>query len=163
MCWMWCCKDAFRPLAYWHNWHLNGFSPVCTIICLFIVPFCDIITGQKGHWYFPTPSFMGSFCKKSRKNFYLPNECIFSKYNVMCIFHMWAKIWISIGRVLAELTRKWFLSCMYHDMPFDALCIFHYLRTEWTPILSCAKFYGIILQKKVDKTFICKMFINKQL
>ena len=68
--------------------------------------------------------------------------------DVMWIFHMWAKIWISIGRIAAILTRKWFLSCMYHDMPFDSLCVFHYLWAKRTRVLSCTKFYGIILQNK---------------
>ena len=163
MCWMWCCKDAFRPLAYWHNWHLNGFSPVCTIICLFIVPFCDIIIGQKGHWYFPTPSFMGSFCKKSRKNFYLPNECVYFQNIMLCAFFICER---RFEFLLEEYWQNW------QEKGFSPVCImicllmpcvfFIILGQNGHPYCPAPSFMGSFC-KEVDKTFICKMFIFKQL
>ena len=64
-------KDFFWLQAKSHNSHLNGFSPVCTKMCLFISLCCFIILLQKGHMYSSLPSFMGSFCKEGRQKHFI--------------------------------------------------------------------------------------------
>ena len=51
---------------------------------------------------------------------------------------------------------------MYHNMPFHCAILWHNHRAKRTLIFSYTKFYGIILQKKVEKTFICQMNVYFQ-
>ena len=50
---------------------------------------------------------------------------VFKKGDFFCFlawqlvnFHMRSKIWFLIARKITIFTRKWFLSCVYHNVPF---------------------------------------------
>ena len=88
LCAFFICERRFEFLLeeYWQNWQEKGFSPVCIMICLLMPCVFFIILGQNGHPYCPAPSFMGSFCKKSRQNFYLQN--VYQQTIIICIFQL---------------------------------------------------------------------------
>ena len=132
-----------------HLFSTFSLSIPCTIICLFIVPFCDIIIGQKGHWYFPTPSFMGSFCKKSRKNFYLPNECVYFQNIMLCAFFICER---RFEFLLEEYWQNW------QENGFSPVCImicllmpcvfFIILGQNGHPYCPAPSFMGSFCKKK---------------
>jgi len=49
-------------LSQWE--HLNGFSPVCSLICTFRLDFSTDVFGQKGHLYLTVCPWLRCFCLK---------------------------------------------------------------------------------------------------
>ena len=138
---------------------MKGFSPVCTMICLFISLWFFINLLQIGHPNCPAPILTGSICKISRQK-KLKRKMLYS----LSIFRNsmnFSNMWLTIARCgkssWAVVTWKWFLPSMYPNMLFHITLIFHNLNAKRTLVLSCSKSNWFNLQNKQTRIFFEKV------
>ena len=91
-----------------------GFSPVCTMICLFISLWFFIILLQKGHPYCPAPILTGSICKISRQK----NR---KKYSLF--YQYFGNPWIFLTCELQLLAWEKVLGQYSHENGLSPVCI----------------------------------------
>ena len=136
---------------------MKGFSPVCTMICLFISLWFFINLLQIGHPNCPAPILTGSICKISRQkkvekkrkkksNFFI--LLISISWNSMNISNMWITMASASKSPWAVVTWVWFLPCMNPNMLFHIALILHNLIAKRTFVLSGSKPNWFNLQNK---------------
>ena len=134
---------------------MKGFSPVCTMICLFISLWFFINLLQIGHPNCPAPILTGSICKISRqKKLKKEIEFLYSisiSWNSVNISNMWITMASASKSPWAVVTWVWFLPSMNPNMLFHIALILHNLIAKRTFVLSCSKPNWFNLQNKQTK------------